>query len=270
MKTCQLFFMTCIALLSCREDNIDALKPVSTFDIDGLPEGDVNVSVYSQFSIINNSINATSYLWDFGNGATSRQKNAVLFYPESGTYTLTLTAMNSGMKSVSTRKVNVYDFVVKSVSIKKLNLNVWRDGGNGFPEDSLPLFDKVTIWVEIKKAEPDNNYEMLHDVNAPVIYKSPIVSQIEADSPAPISFYVSEKIILDIPELTHHFGYDKPVGYAFNLYAQDNTGTYLVSSNLWSGSGTTLRGSIETNNFVFTSYGLGGGEIEVQGIFELP
>ncbi|MFH2096358.1 MAG: C25 family cysteine peptidase [Bacteroidota bacterium] len=42
----------------------------------------------------NNSTNATSYLWDFGDGNTSTDENPVHTYTANGTYTVTLTADN--------------------------------------------------------------------------------------------------------------------------------------------------------------------------------
>lgn len=191
-------------------------------------------------------------------------------YTEPGIYSLSLTATTaSGMKSTSSRQVKVYHHVVRSVTIKNLNLDSWTNGGRGFPEQPLPLFTNVKLWVEIKKSQPDTYYPLIGDIDAPVIYKSATVSNIAADSGAPISFSVAEEIIVDVPALTRDFGYEG-IGYVFNLYAQDHTGTYLVSCNRWSGAGTVFFDGIKTNNFTISSYGLGGGEIHVQGTYELP
>ena len=43
----------------------------------------------------NTSTNATSYFWEFGDGATSTQTNPTHFYAASGTYSVTLTASNN-------------------------------------------------------------------------------------------------------------------------------------------------------------------------------
>jgi PKD repeat protein len=43
---------------------------------------------------VNQSQNATSYLWDFGDGQTSTQVNPWHQYTQAGTYTVTLIAMN--------------------------------------------------------------------------------------------------------------------------------------------------------------------------------
>lgn len=271
MKIHLTFLMICVVILSCKDD-IDSLAPIAKFDVSSFGDDGVNIAVYDSYSLINHSNDATSYLWDFGDGRTSNYREPGLTYTKSGVYTLTLTATNSsGMKSTSTRQVKVHDFRVRRVSIKNLDLNVWARGEWGFPlQDPFPIFTTVKLWVEIKKGEHGLSYPRSDgDVDAPVIYKSPVMSEIAADSPAPISFYVPEKIILDIPALTHSHGY-QGVGYAFHLYVQDDTGIYLVSSNQWSGTGTIFSGAVKTNNFTLVSHGLGGGEVEVQGTYELP
>jgi hypothetical protein len=271
MKALLAFSLICPILLSCQDDR-DLPAPAAKFNVLNFQDGDVNIAVYDQYALINHSTDAHSYFWDFGDGTNSTEKDASLSYTKAGIYTLILTATNEdGAKSTASRQVKVHDYAIRSVTIKNLNLNIWKESGLGFPAaEPFPLFSKVKLWVEIKKAEAGGSYAMGDDINAPVIYKSPVMPDIAADNPTPISFSLPEKIILDIPALTREHGYPSPIGYGFNLYAEDNTGIYLVSSNLWLGTGTNLVGSVETNNFTFMSYGLGGGEIEVQGTFELP
>jgi len=58
--------------------------------------------------LTNNSIKATSYLWDFGDGNTSTQTSPTLQYSSDGTYVIKLTAFDSaGQTSVSQRPVTV-------------------------------------------------------------------------------------------------------------------------------------------------------------------
>jgi len=58
----------------------------------------------------NTSINATSYLWDFGDGTTSTASApGPHTYPSTGTYVITLTAYNNqGCSSTASRTVHVY------------------------------------------------------------------------------------------------------------------------------------------------------------------
>ncbi len=63
-------------------------------------------------TFLNESINATSYLWDFGDGNTSTDENPVHTYGESGSYTVTLLVDGPcGDDSVST----TIDVVISSV-----------------------------------------------------------------------------------------------------------------------------------------------------------
>ena len=55
----------------------------------------------------NTSGNATSYLWNFGNGATSTQANPTVIYAADGVYTVTLTATNSCGTNTTTRTVTI-------------------------------------------------------------------------------------------------------------------------------------------------------------------
>lgn len=61
--------------------------PVASFTSTNLPSMDV--------SFTNNSTNATSYFWDFGDGYTSTDANPIHGYFTNGTYTVTLIAVNA-------------------------------------------------------------------------------------------------------------------------------------------------------------------------------
>jgi PKD repeat protein len=53
--------------------------------------------------------NPTSWLWDFGDGATSTQRNPSHTYASANTYSVTLTATNGGGSDDRTRNVQVSD-----------------------------------------------------------------------------------------------------------------------------------------------------------------
>ena len=55
----------------------------------------VNCSDRKTILFTNNSIGATSYLWNFGDGSTSTSSNPTHTYASNGTYTVILKAMNS-------------------------------------------------------------------------------------------------------------------------------------------------------------------------------
>jgi PKD repeat protein len=54
-------------------------------------------------TFINTSTNAASFQWDFGDGGTSTDTNPVHSYTGSGSYTVSLTAINGDLKNTQTR-----------------------------------------------------------------------------------------------------------------------------------------------------------------------
>jgi PKD repeat protein len=67
----------------------------------------------------NTSTNATSYLWDFGDGGTSTEDNPVYTYIEAGFYVVKLTATNDCGSSTKTITVNTFptpDFYAEPTS----------------------------------------------------------------------------------------------------------------------------------------------------------
>lgn len=64
----------------------------------------------------NESEYATSYLWAFGDGATSTETAPTHTYAENGTYTITLTASNANGSSIATQQIEVEIPEVTSVT----------------------------------------------------------------------------------------------------------------------------------------------------------
>ncbi len=65
-------------------------------------------------SFTNTSTGATSYIWDFGNGNTSSVANPGAIFSNSGTFTITLTAINGGTSDVFTSTINVFQIPIAS------------------------------------------------------------------------------------------------------------------------------------------------------------
>lgn len=55
----------------------------------------------------NNSTNATTYHWDFGDGYTSTDENPAHAYPKKGVYKVTLTAKNSGKQNTISKTITI-------------------------------------------------------------------------------------------------------------------------------------------------------------------
>src|SRR5689334_11476289 len=86
MKTFFLFILLSVLMNGCSKKNEDTNNsPVASFSVSGYETG-----APAHISFINNSTNATSYSWDFGDGSFSMQFNPVHTYNRYGAYLLKL------------------------------------------------------------------------------------------------------------------------------------------------------------------------------------
>jgi PKD repeat protein len=240
---------------SCRKSSI-SVEPLASFSIDGDSSGNFTTATYSGFTLMNKSVNAASYIWDVGDGRTSGDKDLAISYPKSGTYKVTLTAINTdGKKSVVSKTIKVLDRVLKQIVIPSLNFK----SALGFFNATYPS-NTANVWVEIQQAAPGSwDYPILSTgaFDVPVVFKSPVASNVNSNS-VPIVLNIAEKFVIDFPTLvgTQPAG----MGYGFNLYAQDATGTYLLTSSYGSGIGNSAIGDMRHNTFTITT-GFEGSEI---------
>ena len=82
--------------LSACEEDIPAPTVEFTFEVDG-----------SDVTFTSTATNTTSYLWDFGDDATSTEANPVHTYVVSGTYTVTLTVTGGGGEASDSDDVEI-------------------------------------------------------------------------------------------------------------------------------------------------------------------
>ncbi|MGC9343983.1 MAG: PKD domain-containing protein, partial [Bacteroidales bacterium] len=80
-------------------------------------------------SFSNKSINATSYLWDFGNGETSTEENPELEYTLPGTYSVKLTVGTDNADLYYNNLVAEAEIVIRDEPVKKLFFSD-RSAGN--------------------------------------------------------------------------------------------------------------------------------------------
>lgn len=80
----------------------------------------------------NNSANASTYMWDFGDGATSTEENPVHTYAAEGTYTVSLTAMDAmGGSDTKTADVVVSQAVFTADVLSSATGKTWVLIGEG-------------------------------------------------------------------------------------------------------------------------------------------
>jgi len=236
-----IFFSILITIFefSCKKDTTQLMQAKADFSVGGQLGGLVITYTDSSFIIgthdalvlMNQSTNADSIIWNFGNGKTANNNNALLSYDSAGNYIVSLTAFNkNGTKSVTSKKVIAMERVVKRLSINNLQLNRFAPSQNG-----LPTFSKVNLWLEIKFSQTwTDSITPTGDILAPVIYKSPAFTNIDSSLHSSLTFTLPNKVIINYPVNNYDYT-SKGRGTIVNLYAQDNSGTYLLASSWWGG-----------------------------------
>jgi len=96
-----LLFLTLIVFVGCKKDD-DTPKTEGSFTA-----SKTTVTVDEEIQFTNNSKNASSYVWSFGDGTTSTDANPKKSYSTSGTYTVSMTATGAGGTSSSQAQITV-------------------------------------------------------------------------------------------------------------------------------------------------------------------
>ena len=89
-------FISVLLINSCKKEP----EPVASFSMDKN-----NVLVPATIIFTNQSTDATSYNWDFGDGSVSTIESPTHEYTSSGTFTVTLTAMGEGGTNSTSQNV---------------------------------------------------------------------------------------------------------------------------------------------------------------------
>lgn len=255
-------FVMTLSLVSCKKDSAPLLKPEANFSVGeygGFNETYTDtafiIGTHDALVLRNQSTNADSIIWNFGNGKTATDNNTLLTYDSSGNYNVSLTAYNkNGTVSMTSKNIIVMERVLKSFSINNLEINKFAPSQNG-----LPVFTKINLWLEVKFSHVNSDTHTSNgDILAPVVYKSPVFTNIDSSFHSSINFSLNgtEKVIINAP--VNNYDYTSTGrGIIINLYGQDNSGTYLLSSSAWSGTGIQVLNSgnpAHSKNFVIQTF----------------
>lgn len=90
-----------LGLSSCSSDNNEVPTKASETAVANFKVAtkDGTVNEQQTFTFENDSKNAVSYLWDFGDGETSKEKVPTYAYPSCGYYTVKLTVTDANGKT---------------------------------------------------------------------------------------------------------------------------------------------------------------------------
>ncbi len=65
-------------------------------------------------------------------------------------------------------------------------------------QNGLPFFKKADVWVESKFSKSWNDAFLSNgDINAPVVYKTPVFHNIDTSLQAPFTVNISEKVVIN-------------------------------------------------------------------------
>ncbi|MFD2574657.1 PKD domain-containing protein [Spirosoma soli] len=220
-------------LIACREHQI---VPTAEFSYTLADPGLSNyLSVYPVSYAIkttNNSTNASSYLWDFGDGNSSTQQTPTFSYAKAGTYTITLTTTSStGTQQVSKKSIQVVDQVLKRITVNQLNWNA---------------FGELPTWTGGKRA--DLTIELgQRPIQSPpstpsvVLYQSEPLKNVSNTNVA-FEIPVTKKVVLNPAQINN---------LLLNLYGNDGNGSQLVYSSGGAGIGYSSYFDITTRYRAF-------------------
>ena len=98
----------------------DTFKRSGYIKISGKPKSNFTASANGLIvNFTNNSNNATSYLWQYGDTKTSSETNPTYTYPAGGTYIVKLTATNSCGSTTDTQRLVLYSLPSATVSVNQ-------------------------------------------------------------------------------------------------------------------------------------------------------
>lgn len=135
-------------LASCTEDEAPAVEdPIASFQFA------VNEENFLEVSFTNFSVNADSYAWTFGDGATSTEENPTYAYAEADTYTVTLVASNEeGTSSEFSADVTITDPLAAQRALIGDNGKVWQlvaDNSTGVNPLEVGPLDRSAVWFAL-------------------------------------------------------------------------------------------------------------------------
>lgn len=168
MRNYLLFITLAILFNGCEQEN-------ENINIEN-PKADYSYVIVGGFNVTftNNSLYASNFIWDFGDGTTSIEKSPTHIYNSIGTYSVKLIVLNKNMSDTINKTIIIDDLVnLNNLKVPffwyPLNLDVDGDGIY-----DLKLYtDEYSGTSTLSKSStitPLNNYEISVESGMPKIY----------------------------------------------------------------------------------------------------
>lgn len=236
--------LLCMLFVACKKESA---APTAGFTFGGKAANQLRLATADTTTLTSTSSGAASVSWDLGDGRKSADRQLVLSYPKSGTYTVTLTTTGSNGKTSSVSKqVTVLDRVLKNIVINKV---YWNYTDPFYAQAGWPLTPTADLYVKIQQQQDNDVSAGGSHPNATVIYTSPVISNVVSDTSTPITIAVSSKVIFEKPYLD----VSNPK-YIISLIARNKTGEYTLFSNRYSGANQIIMADdLAKNTFIFNT-----------------
>ncbi|MFY0606659.1 MAG: PKD domain-containing protein [Cyclobacteriaceae bacterium] len=144
-----------VTFMSCDDlgDAVDEVTedPIASFQFE------VDSENFLMVKFENNSLNATSYSWDFGDGMMSEEEEPVHTYEMAGDYSVTLTASNDGgVQATKTTSISITDPLASQRTLIGESGKTWQLLGD--PSTGLHTFlvgpdDMSQVWWSFGQVE---------------------------------------------------------------------------------------------------------------------
>jgi PKD repeat protein len=250
MKNYVLLPFIAATLFSCTKDSpapapptpTPPAAPVANFTYSGATLAPATISFSNQ------STNATSYLWDFGDGgnSTSTLNSPSYTYTKGGTYTVKLTATGAGGSNSTTKTVNITaPTTLKIMSVKVSVLPLTKSNGGS--------------WDDLPSSGPDVSIKITDEAANTTLYTWPFVYNNVVASTLPLNFVIENSLRVATPLIITSANFSKKI--AFELWDKDTfdeefmTGVIFAPSILTTGADaypTTFTATISGLTAVFT------------------
>ena len=145
------------------EWHIGEYDPIANFVIEELGSG--------QFSLTNTSENATSFVWNFGDGTTSTATNPEHTYTSNGEFTIELTIESCGITVTTSQTVIVSTLTIGDVNHTKKEIRIYPNPTNQLitvesPEDYIgKIFQLIDMTGRIVMRANITSLKSFHDVS---------------------------------------------------------------------------------------------------------
>ena len=154
-------------MFSCGEDPVDPPTVQIFSSVDGY-----------QVAFTATATNTDTYAWDFGNDETSTEQNPVYIYPQSGTYTATLTVTGEGGTADASVEVTIVANEMEMLTggpgmadgktwvyspTAGAGDGLFKDPPNWVPDNSVVIMDGILGLMGFP-AEYDDEFTFKHDL----------------------------------------------------------------------------------------------------------